>query len=179
MVVHPSNLYHLFALPARGQHWALFPVMNVDGIFIEILIVLSAEITRVLVQILRPILLRCLTRVRNICRPIVVVRTHCLRIVLLLRCCLLSSRSLTFGLGAFNWTASGPTWVDISLDHFLSLLLLNRSLPWLVATICFSQLGLNLIDLGLAQTSEVTAYFVTKQAVKFNDTLLSRLAYVL
>ena len=44
----------MLTLPASRQHRALFPVVDVDRLLVEVLVVLPAEVARFLVE-LRPI----------------------------------------------------------------------------------------------------------------------------
>ena len=50
MIIQTSDLDDLLALPARRQHRALFPVVNINRFLVEILIILSAEVATFLVH---------------------------------------------------------------------------------------------------------------------------------
>ena len=49
MIVESLDLNDLLALPARGQHGALFPVVDIDTFLVEFLVKASTEVTDLLI----------------------------------------------------------------------------------------------------------------------------------
>ena len=49
MILETFDLNYLFAFPARGENWALFPVVDVQGFRVEGIVKTTAEVTDLLV----------------------------------------------------------------------------------------------------------------------------------
>ena len=44
VVIQTLDLDDLFTLPTCRQHWALFPIVDINRFFVEVLIILSTEV---------------------------------------------------------------------------------------------------------------------------------------
>ena len=133
MVVERRYFYDLFTLPACRQHWALFPVVNVDGLLIEIIVESAAEVANFFVELLLTVVLLLLV-LRFIHVVVIAVTISCsswllLLVLIHLRLLLLHRRSALLGRSLLNLsflaralcTSHGAARVDVRLDNFLSL----------------------------------------------------------
>lgn len=66
MVVQGRDLDDLLALPASRQHRARLPVVDIDGLFIKVFVVLPAEVASLLVELLAVVCTLCLSRSRSL-----------------------------------------------------------------------------------------------------------------
>ena len=127
MIVQGRNLDDLLTLPASCEHGTFLPIVDINGLFVEVLIVLTAEVADFFIDFLA---------VTIICLIVPLIRRLSLRIMLnigfellVYRKLLLSgSRLILFGTSTFvsctaiSWSAFGTPRVDICLDNFLSCL---------------------------------------------------------
>ena len=158
MFVKTTDLNNLLALPASRQHWALLPVVDIDRLLVEVLIILTAEVASLFVDLFGTILSRRLCLSRRWTLP-VMIRIHLLlgTLHIILRILIhggssLSTRCTTCCTGFFVTSTSCAAFsshgIYISLDNFLALLgscLRRESL-----SACFGQQLLYLVNLGLS-----------------------------
>ena len=146
VVVQRGNLDHLLTLPARRQHRALFPVVNIDGLLVEVLIEVAAEVACPIIHLFLAVAILGILVVLVNLLHLLLLSGH---LLLLASYLLLLSTTLCFGLDGFCCATFGSSWIDVSLDNrFLALL--GRRLILVVAPFGFSEQRLNLIDLGLS-----------------------------
>ena len=127
MIVQGRNLDDLLTLPASCEHRALLPIVDINGLFVEVLVVLTAEVADFFIDFLT---------VTIICLIVTFIRRLSLRILLKIGfhllvdwILLLSGRSLIlFDTASFisctsiSCSTSGSPRVDICLNNFLSCL---------------------------------------------------------
>ncbi len=121
--VHWCNLDHLFALPAGSQHGALFPIVNIYRLFIEVFIKFATKVATFLIQFLTI----CVLRGLKLLIALLHYRVH--------RLLTLSLHFILIGLTTshiYSFTASSPcsgrcatspstSRVDVRLDNRLLL----------------------------------------------------------
>lgn len=82
MLVQAADLNDLFTLPARREHRAFLPVVNINRLFIEVFIILAAEIARFFVDIFAFVSLS-LSRCGTLTVLILLLGLHIILLVLL------------------------------------------------------------------------------------------------
>ena len=174
MVVQGLDLNDLLTLPAGREHGALLPVVDVDRLLVEHLIVASAKVARFFING-RALILKILLVLHR--RLLVEVLGL---LGLLLGCRLIASSAALWLCRARRGASFSSTWVDIGRDDRFSLLLLgllwhNKS----AISSRFCQHLLDLVDLSLTKAAELCPDFVTEIPVQLHDALLGGLAYVL
>lgn len=125
VVVQGRYFDNLFALPAGGQHRALFPVMDVDRLFVKVFVVKAAEVAGFILQLLL-LTVVLLVHCSGACPSssiltIVLVWTQSLLFVLLLISWSLVVWRLRLCLVAFVCSALSSTGIDIGRNHFFAL----------------------------------------------------------
>lgn len=173
----------MLALPTGCQQGALLPIMDVNRLFVEILVVVSAEIARFLVQLL---LIGKLLSARRVIAYLIILlssSTVCwlslhLRLRLLRSIIALIQGSFSTTSNAFvaAWTSFSTPRVDVGRNNFLSLRSRNhlRNVPT-----SLSKKSLNLIDLSLTKTLECASDLITKHLVELDNATLRWLSHVL
>ena len=168
MLIQTANLNDLLTLPARRQKRALLPIVNINRLFVEIIIILAAEITRLLIDILFTIVGRLgLTRSWTLTilpRIYLLLSLHIILSGLLIRCgTALPSLCCTYTSSFLEATTSCAALrshrVNIRRNHFLSLL--RSSLRRQVSTISFSQKLLDLVNLSLSKSAKSAFNIIT------------------
>ncbi len=117
------NLNYLFALPACGQHRALFPVMDIDWFFIEVFVKLATKVATFLIQFLTIcVLLRLkllITLLRTRVHRLLALSLHF--VLIGLTTCHIYSFATSRSCSGRCATSSSTSRVDVCLDNRLLL----------------------------------------------------------
>ena len=173
MVVQSLDLNYLLTLPAGREHGAFLPVVDVDRLLVEHLIVASAKVTGFVINF-RALILKILLALHR--RLLVKV----LGLGLLLSCRLISTSAALWLSRARRGASFSSAWVDIGrYDRFSLLLLglLGHNKPAICSRFC--QHLLDLVDLCLTKAAELCPDFVAEIPVQLHDALLGWLADIL
>jgi len=181
--IEGTNLNDLLAFPACRQHRARLPIVDIDWLFIKILVVCSTEVAAFLVNFVTVIWLCSVARrwTLTVLRVWIhlLLGTHFVRWVASIArsTCLVTSTSrwTTFLVEIFDGTFRS-LWIDICRYNFLTML---RCRLRRVATVCFCQQSLYLLDLSLAKSTECASYIIAQIPVQLDYAALSWLSDVL
>lgn len=155
--------------------------MDVNRLFVEILIVVSTEVACFLLEflligkLLLSNLIILLTSSGTVGRLSLDLRLGLLGSIIGLVLRGLATPSSSSSIAA--WTPFGSSGVDVCLNHFLSLW--SRSYVLRKVSANFIQKSLNLVNLRLAKTLECASDLITKHLVELNNAALSWLSHVL
>lgn len=141
-----KNLNHLLTFPASSQDRALFPIVNVNWFFVEIFVIVTAKVARLVVHLLPIPLFDVLIVLVDWLYTTLLRSWNPLGFLLI---GLRSSRPLSFAFNNIFLCTFGSTRIYIRLYNRF-LMLLGRCLDLVVASINFSQLLFDWVNLGLS-----------------------------